>query len=172
MTTYGGQLRESACIAAQIGADDLEGHAVDHAAEESLPEVEFMVSERRHVVAEAVHQGDHGHSGRRGLVDIGVSGPAVAGIDEDDLLQRIAAGRDGCSQTREVLNPGVHVIGRQQHEGRFAGRAGHSSSGSPGYSYPFKPIFHNIDFTLQIGRSIAKSTNYSYLWKQTQPFFR
>ena len=126
-----GQLRESACIAAQIGADDLEGHAVDHAAEESLPEVEFMVSERRHVVAEAVHQGDHGHSGRRGLVDIGVSGPAVAGIDEDDLLQRIAAGRDGCSQTREVLNPGVHVIGRQQHEGRFAGRAGHSSSGQP-----------------------------------------
>ena len=78
----GRQLREGAGVAHHIGADHLEVHAVDHPPQERLPVVEFMVAQRRHVIPQFVHQGDHRHTGRRRHVHIGIPRPAVAGIDQ------------------------------------------------------------------------------------------
>ena len=151
----GRQLREGARVAHHVGADDLEIHAVDHAAQKRLPVVEFVVSERRHVVAQAVHQGDHRHSGRGRHVHIGVAGPAVAGIDQHHQLRRVAAGPDGRRQPREILNLGVHVVRRKQHEGPLAGSAGRSDRRSGDQKRP-KHSFHMVDTVFHLDEYLSK----------------
>ena len=124
----GRQLRKGAGVARHVGAHHLERHAVDHAAQKRLPVVELMVAQRRHVVAEPVHQRDHRHAGRRGHVHIGVSGPAVSGIDQHHQLRGVTTVLHGRSQSRKILNLGVHVVRREQHERPFTGCAGRSRS--------------------------------------------
>ena len=124
----GRQLRKGAGVTRHVGAHHLERHAVDHAAQKRLPVVELMVAQRRHVVAEPVHQRDHRHAGRRGHVHIGVSGPAVAGIDQHHQLRGVTTVLHGRNQSRKILNLGVHVVRREQHERPFTGRAGRSRS--------------------------------------------
>ena len=116
----GGRLREGRRVAHHIGADHLEAHAVEHAAQEGLPQVEFMVAERRHVEPQAVHQREHRHAGRGGLVDKGVARPAVAGVDQHHVGHRVAAALDGCGQLREAFDFRMHVVGRQATVARAA----------------------------------------------------
>ena len=138
------QLREGAGVAQYVGADDLEIHAVDHPSQKRLPVVEFVVAERGHVVAEPVHQLDDRLARHGGLIDIGVARPAVAGIDQQRIGDRIAARLDGGGQAGEMLDLGVHVV-RGQHDDRaLAGSAGRSGrdGGEQGQT---GPSFHGAN---------------------------
>ncbi len=95
-----------------VGAYDVEIGLFDSLVEQLLAVVELMVSERGHVVVEQVHEVDDGAALLGGVVDVCISGPAVAGIDQNHL-GRIAAHLDGRGQPREVLYGGMYVVGRQ-----------------------------------------------------------
>ena len=143
----GGHLREGRRVAHHVGADHREAHAVEHAPQKGLSVVELMVAERRHVEPQTVHQREHRHAGRGGLVDKGVARPAVAGIGQHHVTHRVAAALDGRGQTGEALDFGVHVVGRQNDHNPFTRCAGHRHKGRQ-HRYKAEKHFHILGIRL------------------------
>ena len=138
----GRQVREGAGVAHGVGADDLEVHAVDHPAQVGLAVVELMVAECRRIVAQAVHQRNDRSTRHGALVHVGIARPAVAGIDQQGVGQRVAARRNGGGQLRKALDLGVHVVRGEQDERPLAGGAG-GRAGDNGKQRQGEPSFHH-----------------------------
>jgi len=75
------------------------------------------------VVTQAVHQIDDRPARLGGAIAVDVARPAVARIDQNHVLHRIAALLDGFGQLRELLDMGVDVVGRKNHYRLHARRA-------------------------------------------------
>ena len=119
----GRRLGKGRRIAYDIGADDRKPALRGAHAQKSLSGVELVVAEGRHVVTQAVHQIDDRPARLGGSIAVDVARPAVARIDQNHVLHRIAALLDGFGQLRELLDMGVDVVGRKNHHRLHARRA-------------------------------------------------
>ena len=119
----GRRLGKGRRIAYDIGADDRKPALRGAHAQKSLSGVELVVAEGRHVVTQAVHQIDDRPARLGGSIAVDVARPAVARIDQNHVLHRIAALLDGFGQLRELLDMGVDVVGPKNHHRLHARRA-------------------------------------------------